>query len=596
MSIFRRRDPTRSEVERMLEGLPLFAELSPRSRTAIAAAMSWLALPIGTVLFAQDDPPDALYIVLFGRLGVHREDPVTAESRHTSVGSGEVIGELGLLTDAARVATATALRDSELLRLSREDFERLTTVEPAAMLTLARHALRRAAEGFRPESPPKVIAVMAAMQGIDVEGFARQLAAALGGEVRLLRAADAESATRSEEHGFADAETQVERLLLIGSDDAQWCERCARGADSVIELVDPARPIADLVARAVSPGTRHGRRIAALLQNGAPQPGLTRRTLDALSDVDDHAHIRGPEDLARLARRLDGKGTGLVLSGGGARGFAHLGAIRALREAGHTIDAIGGTSIGGVLGAGIAADWDDAELIANYRRHFVDGKPVSDLTLPVVSLYSGRSVTLALRNAFGELEIEDLVLPFFCISTDLTGGSVVAHDRGSLWLALRASSAVPGLLPPVFKDGRVLVDGAVIENLPVREMRERIRGDIIAVDARGDLALATDLDSVELPSWWRLAADFVGVARYPRLTQILLRAGMVNSDAATRRWRREAKLVIRPDCSAIDLLDWKSFDAAITAGYDATRRALDEATAQPATEPALELSADELHT
>lgn len=263
----------------------------------------------------------------------------------------------------------------------------------------------------------------------------------------------------------------------------------------------------------------------------------------------------------------------LVLSGGGARGFAHIGVVRALRDAGIEIDYVAGCSIGGIVGAGVAADWSYAQMVENYRRCFVDTNPLSDWTLPLVSLRSGRKVSRLLREAFGETrDIEDLPLPFFCVSSNLTDGALEVHERGPLWRWLRASCAIPGVLPPVFANGRVLVDGGVIDNLPVAELRKRLNGEIIAVDVGGNYRLETTMEESELPAWWQLIPEFFGIRKRPSLGKILLRAGMVNSDATVQRRRRQTRLLLKPALEGIDLLEWQAFQQAIDLGYQYTLR------------------------
>ena len=217
-----------------------------------------------------------------------------------------------------------------------------------------------------------------------------------------------------------------------------------------------------------------------------PAPGSTRPWLEAYPGVSMHHHIRHEGDLARVARLIGGHATGLVLSGGGARGFAHIGVLRALREAGIAVDYVAGCSAGAIVGAGIAADWDDAHLATALRAAFVEDDPLSDFTLPLVAMHSGHKVSQVLKRTFGEGDIEDLPLPFFCVSTDLSEGVLHVHERGPLWITLRATSAIPGVVPPVFHERRVLVDGGVMDNLPVEEMRHRLGGDIIAVDVGGN--------------------------------------------------------------------------------------------------------------
>jgi NTE family protein len=226
--------------------------------------------------------------------------------------------------------------------------------------------------------------------------------------------------------------------------------------------------------------------------------------------------------------------------------------------------------MGGILAAGVASDWDDGELVERFRRSFVDTNPLSDFTLPVVSLVSGRKVGMLLRRELGDIDIEDLPLPFFCVSSNLTTGRIAVHQQGSLWRWLRASVAIPGVLPPVCHGGEVFVDGGAMNNLPVDVMRARGRGPVVGVDVGMDRAFTTDADSTEEPSLWKL---FRGRRRRPNILRILWRAGMVNSATATLDRRLQSDLLITPSLESIDLLDWKGFGRAIDIGYrDACER------------------------
>ena len=141
--------------------------------------------------------------------------------------------------------------------------------------------------------------------------------------------------------------------------------------------------------------------------------------------------------MARLARLLTGRATGVVLSGGGARGFAHIGALRALHEAGVPIDAVGGTSIGAIIAALWATGMGYDEVVRRVRRTFVDVNPLNDYTMPVLSLVAGRKVGVLLRRELGDVDIEDLRLPFFCLSANLTTGQAAVHRREAVALASR---------------------------------------------------------------------------------------------------------------------------------------------------------------
>ena len=293
--------------------------------------------------------------------------------------------------------------------------------------------------------------------------------------------------------------------------------------------------------------------------------GAARRWLRMTPDIPHH-HVRGSADVRRVARLLTGRSLGLVLSGGGARGFTQIGVVRALREAGLEIDCVGGTSIGAIIGAGVALEWSDEEMFDNYYRSFVSGRPLRDYTLPMVALTRGRRVAMLLREQFGARDITDLPLPYFCCSSNLSSGQLVTHRDGPLWLWLRASCAIPGVLPPVCHHGQVYVDGAVMNNLPTDIMHAQQPGDIAAVDIGADDALRTTLEEYYTPPWWKLIFDFKRHVR-PGIFDILIRSGMVNAEIASADRHHLAKLLLKPPVTDIGLLDWKSYERAVEVGY-----------------------------
>jgi NTE family protein len=254
-----------------------------------------------------------------------------------------------------------------------------------------------------------------------------------------------------------------------------------------------------------------------------------------------------------------------VLAGGGARGFAHIGILKALHEARVPIDQLGGTSMGALIAAGLAAEWSIDELTERMRKAFVDTNPLSDYTFPLIALVRGRKVSNLLRDNYGDVRIEELPKPFFCVSSDLTTGRIHVHRAGPLWRALRASVALPGILPPVTHHGHLLVDGGVMNNLPVDVMAENPHGPIIASDVTGELDLhATDDQYGERPLWWLLWQRMRGT---PSIVSILMRSGTVGSEAQRRVVRQQANYLFEPPLEDVGLRDWHAFDRAIAEGY-----------------------------
>ena len=245
------------------------------------------------------------------------------------------------------------------------------------------------------------------------------------------------------------------------------------------------------------------------------------------------------------------------------RGEIAVRVIRALREARVPIDFVGGSSIGSIIAAGVAMGWSDEEMRLRYRRSFVDTNPVNDYTFPFVALTRGRKVSRLLQREYGEVSIEDLRQPFFCVSANLTTGRVLEHRDGRVADALRASVAIPGVMPPVYRGEDVLVDGAAINNLPVDIMRAHAPGLVIGSDVGAD----------------RFALG--GAKRRINIFQILMHAGMVNNASSAEAHRRLADVLLKPPLANVDLLNWRAFDRAIQAGYDYAQRAIEALPALP---------------
>ncbi len=548
--------------------VPWLAELPDTARSALLAAAELSELPGGSVLFHEGDPPDAFYIVLSGSLGAYSgRDPVR---RHGQITAGETVGELGLITGKPRSATVAALRDSELLRVPAAAFDALVHAHADLMLRMARLAIRRMEQLGRDHASggPRTLALLPQHANLDLRAHARQIADALSryGSTTVVDAATGSNRDSAWCHALEAAHRYV--IYVADGNDAAWRARMLRQADALLFAARPgedAAPGSELAANSRDPLGRPEHLL--LLHEGKPRLGAARRWYRLRPQARLH-HVRDDGDLARVARLVTGHAVGLVLSGGGARGFAHIGVIKALREAGITIDRVGGTSIGAIIGAGLAADWSTEEMVEVFRRTFVDTNPLSDWTVPFVALVAGRKVSRLLRQTFGERDIVDLVLPYFCCSADLTAGRLAVHREGPLWQWLRASVAIPGVLPPVFHGGHIYVDGGVINNLPVDVMRGEPHASLIAVDIGGDYALsAPGIEEFDLPGVLTMVRQWFAGLRRPSLKALLLRAGMLNAAAVNEAGRRVSTLLIAPPTNGIELLDWRAYHRAIDIGY-----------------------------
>ncbi|WHZ19821.1 MAG: hypothetical protein OJF55_001970 [Rhodanobacteraceae bacterium] len=583
-------DTTRApELRALLAHTAVFGHLEPQQLDALLQEMAWLWLPGGAPLYLRGEASDALYLLKSGSLGafVPRRN---GQPRLLGVfPAGSTLGEIALITGEAHTHSVRALRDSEVLALSRTAFEELVARHPRAMLGAARVAVEHLLGGARrkPAAPPRTFAILPFAPGLHVHAFAEELQRQLQawGGCTLL---DSRTGHGRDTDWLAAREAESRFVLYVDDGDLAWRRLCRRQADALLLLADASQPAAPwpypigeaaytgaTVRGSASEYMHHRPRHLVLWHPpGKFIYGAAHAWRAALAHAEwPHHHWRRDDDIARLARLLSGHSTALVLSGGGARGFAQIGVIQALRESGIRIDSVVGTSIGAIIGAGLAYEWDDAKMREAYRRALVDGKPLGDWTLPLVALTRGARTTMLLREAFGEIDIEDLPIRFACISADLTLGTTAVHREGLLWRWLRASGAVPGILPPLLHGQHVYVDGGVINNLPTDMLTDELHGRVIAVDISADDSLAAGVDEAESPALltqWRQRHQQLR----PSAFATLVRAGMVNSETGSARRRELADLLLRPDMQRIGLFDWHEFDRAIEIGYRCTREAL----------------------
>jgi len=545
-----------------LRHLPLFADLSDAQRARVLAAAEVVRVPAGAWLFQAGDPGDALYVVRHGRLEVVQGDTVIRV-----LGSGAALGELALLAEGVRSASVRARRETEVLRVSREQFAELLAGDAAFAVALTRtlaDQLQRTSVAPAPPAPTATVITVLALHPSMADAaarVARALAARLsaqGDDVELLRGDEVQADAGEYGRVLDRCECDFDHVVLATSggeggdgDDGLWDDFCLRQADRVVGVVDPT---------AVSPGPGVTSAVTDLVAyTPVVRSAAITPWLDALAPSAHH-HVdpgRGFEEgMARLARRLAGRSVGVVLSGGGARGLAHIGALAALREAGVEVDRFGGTSMGSFVAGLAALGLTPAEMLAVCREELVLRKPFNDYTVPRHSLIKAHKAGAMLARVFGDRRAEELDSPFFSVSADLLSGTEVVHRRGPLAVAVGVSMSLPGLVPPVAHAERVLVDGGVLNNLPVDVMAAAGEGPIIAVDV------------MRRPGGGR---DGAGL---PSLVDTLARSTVLGSWRRAEANRALAALVVSPELADVGLLEFRRLESIVERGRAAAEAAL----------------------
>ena len=488
-----------ASLQQRLRSFSILDQVGDQALRRLLAEADWFGLPGGTQLLRDGENDHAVFLVVTGSLGVFVEEEDESKRLVATIPAGETVGEMSLLTGESHSAALVALRDTELLRLGPKAFDMLLTRYPRIMLNLLKivvRRLRQTTRGAHQRARAKTFAMIPLQRGLASDPVVRGMAEMLvkmGAKAAVLDSRASEEPTE----WFNRFEAEHDVVFYQGDQpDSTWTSFCLRQADRVMLLAraDKSVPLHPFQRRYFKREMLAPPELLLVHPDQVKHSGLPEH-IELRSDLfGTHHHMRAgnADDLKRLARFIAGSAVNVVLAGGGARGFAHIGVLKALKEAGVPFDYVAGTSMGGIVAGGIAMEWSIEELTERVRDAFVVNKPLSDFTLPLIALFRGAKVSALLRKHFGDIRIEDLPKPYFCVSSDLTTGRDYVHRSGPLWRALRASVALPGILPPVTEGGHLLVDGGVMNNLPVDVMAAEARGPIIAVDVSGEIDLRAE--------------------------------------------------------------------------------------------------------
>jgi len=562
----------------------------------------WVHLERGERLFRQGDPGDHLYLVVSGRLAAVIEEGNEGPRVLGEIPAGEPVGEMAIFTGEAHSASVYALRNSELLKFSKPAYERIVERHPHIMAETARLLIDRLRRTIRPRAQQRreeVLAIVPADPDVPLAAFGERLAKALqqAGTTLFLHSERVDAlvgvpgiaqlgrtdAAYIRLATWLDEHEAHYRFVLYQADPSptNWTRQCLQRADHVLIVAraagDPVPgPVEGLLdSQDALVGPR--RTLVLLYPDASRPPSGTRRWLEPRR-VQQHHHIRWDRDgdLHRLARVLSDRAVGVVLSGGGARGFAHIGLLRALHEHGIPVDMIGGTSMGAIIGGQAAMERDWEEILRNSRAIFVEPKPFRKYTLPLVALLRHGVFDRSASDTFGDADLEDLWIPCFCVATNLTTASPVVYTRGAVTDAVLASGALPGILAPRVRDGHLLVDGGVLNNTPV-DVMQRLCSTIIVSDVTQGHAAEVDFEVLPSP-WrllWRRLSPFHKGDPVPSMMSILTRTTVLGSIARNNLAGDTADLYLRIPVEEFGMLQMDRIEEIVAAGYEHSRTALD---------------------
>ncbi len=578
----------------------LFGPLNEAVRQDIETHAEWVHLRRGQTLFRRGDPGDSLYIIVSGRLQAVVEDYAGKEWVVAELVRGEMVGEMAVFSGDERSASIFATHDSVLIKFSKQAVDRVVARYPQVMSYVTRIVIGRLRQHIRLPSEDTIVASVAVVPvGLDVPltEFSRRLVAALSdiGPTLHLNSARVDSMLDSPDMSqspqdspndirlavWLDEQETQSRFVLYEADKnaSHWTNRCIRQADQII-LVGRATANPELgeIERAwlgPKPITTTRQSLVLLHPDGGRRPYGTGQWL-AERQVSRHHHLcwDTDSDFDRLARFLTGRAMGLVLGGGGARGFAHIGVIRALQQAGVPIDMVGGTSMGAIVAAQHALGWDYETILQLHRKTWMSIKTVRATTLPLVSIVSSRKFDHVLRTVCGDTYIENLWVNYFCVSANLATAQTVIHQSGPVWKAARASSSVPGMVAPVLEGNNLLVDGGVLDNLPVSTMKTLCGGKVIAVNVSPsqDKNFTLDDSYHRMPSPLEIVRSnfnpFQKTLVVPNIVNLMMRTTMLSSIHRANQVRADVDFYFRPPVDRFGLVEYESFDEIVQVGYE----------------------------
>lgn len=549
-------------VERLIK-YPIFNKFSAELLRMLIANSEIIESPASTVLFQIHQPSEYVYYIIDGYVELFSSS--TFERKIASIRSGGMLGETSVLAGESHGFTARTNKISQLIKMEKAVFLKFFQEDPHILMQLTQSVakrLRRMAMGFTTDRYPfKNIVLYRASLDIQLEKFKHHFQAC----------SQQDNTHIYDKKCFEASELDIVPFLF----------QCENKSGINIFIVEPGEDVwdktvllhAEYIYLLVNEGAwqsipmdvvdgENTRPCDLIIWHDKPEPYINTHRFYEQYSFKRHHHFHDHKTFyQRIYRFMTGQAIGLVISAGGFRGYAHYGLIKALLETGMPIDCIGGSSFGAAIGAGLAEnfDWEHFKIIYEKSIGQLKKKKIFNFTFPFTSLLSGKLPTDLLQEVYGHRRIEDLPINFFCVTGNLSSRQKEVKHQGELWEWLRASIAVPGILPPFEKEGNIYVDGAVCTALPVQDMREYLdgAGKIISLDVRLPLLLK-DKHQYAFPPILRfkdVLAYKLGLSKknyvLPSMLDILLESSSIEQYRYDSEGAKKADIMITPDTSSL---------------------------------------------
>lgn len=565
----------------------LFGEMEEDSLKQIFESGKKIELDSGEYLFKQGDKKNELYIVLSGRLrAIHQEKSNTVVLG--DITEGEPVGEIALFTGEPRMAGVLAIRKSVVLEINRDQYHGAVSKNPGFASALTKFVIKRMRRNElekNVESAPKNIVILQLQPDLDISFWTGELKSHLSSLYIPAQVLDRESDIGNGSEPFMEILESFQGLniLVCSGKDKEWTKKCLLSADLIILASDfeadhKLYPVE--IEHNLHENTLLKRKKYLLLLH-PEHAGLPKDTGRWFKDrnLSLHIHTRknNARDMRRLCRIISNQAVGLVLGGSSSKGYAHVGAVKALLEAGLEIDFVGGSSAGALYGTSMTFsdfEYEKIDSICNESTNIESG--INDFILTYFAKNHQKKIEDFTRKIFGNSSLEDLWITSYCVSSDMTNSEIKVHSSGLTWQKVKESFTMPGIFPPVMIDDRIYVDGGLSENIPVDPMYLYPVKHIVAVSLTGSEPEKLDFNAN--PSVWaQIKGTFTKKKVYdnPVVTTVMVNSMTLNPRQKEEINKSKVSLLLEINLRAVSLLDDSQWKKVVKKGHDQTKSFLD---------------------
>lgn len=556
-----------------------FSSLPVHTLNLLYSYCKVIVLEENEILFKQNDPSDSVYIVISGYLLALLNDNFNHVHTIGGIKSGELIGEMGLLSNKPRSLTIKSLIKSKLLKLSQESFYKfIKEVNDhdlfIQIIKVIIHRQQSTLSFLADKEIKDHILLLKINDEVDLTSFLTKFTELISKYTNFYFC-DIQNLCQFYYYNNGDYTKLINYIDEIEK-DYHTIFYYASGPPSHIPSIILHRiniilvfadgnkqpSVSDSYLKFIDDKFLIKQCLVLLWPPGIKIEG-TKRWLD-LTKHQCHYHviIDDIRDYERLLRILTKNGIGVVFSGGGARVWFHLGVLKAILDKGIPIDALCGTSSGAGIAACFLATQNFEELCTVIQKMsglVKKGISWRSITWPAVSFYNGVAISNYLQELFTAQQIEDLKIPYLAVSTNVNTGVEHLFTQGPLWEAVRASSAIPGIFPPLVKNGELLLDGGMVNNLPVDHMLKMLHGKGITIVSDNSM-FAPDKNVYQFPPGLSLPNVILHTLKiqnkdykFPSFVEMLLKAMLSGSGDKYRKNIQLATHYIKSDLSMFNL-------------------------------------------